>query len=68
MSLLVINPCFDNYDNQTITSQGEASPVSRNKKKGDISVIVAPSLKPGEELTDIPDIDGGSDTVEIKTK
>ncbi len=41
---------------------------SKGKNKKNLSVTVTPNLKPGEELTDAPEIDGGSIGVKVKTE
>jgi hypothetical protein len=67
------NTFFDNSTNDTAYIEPpklfeDKKLFNQKKKKGNISMSVAPSLKLGEELTDIPEIDGGSVTVEVKTK
>lgn len=40
----------------------------KDKQKGNVSVTVMPELAPGEELTDVPRVEGGSVDVKVKTE
>lgn len=55
------------YDVQFAEQAGNLPDMFKEKEKEKrVSVSAAPSLKPGEELLDMPEIDGASVSVEVK--
>jgi hypothetical protein len=52
----------------TRSTNFDASDLFEEEKGSPVSVSVMPTLKPGEEQGSLPEVDGGSVAVEVKTK